>query len=468
MESKAKVNKYIGIGIKAVMAAVILVQSFLCLQYILENGGAVELFEESIRYINASVVKTVNGWELIGYPMIMAMVRSIFGYRYGWGMLLLQLAVTAATLFYTIKTWSSVIWKRKVPVWDYILIIGYLMTNPFIFQMMHAFLPDILALDVFLLSANLILLLVWGKGKYMEPRMIGLIGCVLLEGLLNRHLLWTMLLFLLGTCLGQIVFHKTSKGDNNVLRFAVLAGGLMLAVGISWEVNHVSTDYSNYMRYSLVANMTERFVYPHMMDDYPSYSGLVTGSASRELFENNNERLDQFKEKIAPLLEHEYGKKSATRIYVEMIKTAFLIRTKEIVVNLAKDLFVHFTQVFSAIRIMNHNHASRYGYNISRMWEGAPGITMLYIKFGVYAQAVVGALTIIKYILELALEKKKLKWTPFILLALQAGVYTFVETVLSPVGADYRIGIPFMVVCFLLLLSSGGDVRKEEVDESEK
>lgn len=461
MEKRERINKLTETGIRAVLAALIVVQLFLCICMMIKEGDGFQLFEESIRYVNGSYVFKVNGWELIGYPLFLAFVRRIFGVQYVAAVGLIQLLVTGFTLFYFMKCTSSVLYKKEPGRTDSLILIGYILTNPFVFQFVIALLPDILSLDVFLITLCMMLNIIWGEKRFLQYYVIGTIGCVLLQGLLYRNYQWVSLIFLMGISIIGLLLSERKDGYKRGLKFGLLAVGIILAATVAFEVNHVTTDYSGHMKYSLVANLTERFVYPHIEEDYKSYPGLVKGSMSKDIFLSNADKMYHLKEELAPKIEQEYGKHMATRIYFEMIKTGLLTRTKEIAVGFCEDLFYHFTQMFTAVKIIYHNHDSRYGYNISRIWDGTSSETIRYFRFGAWAQLVVGVLSVLKLIWDKFLLCKKENIRGTMLVFFPTVLVTVLATLFAPQGADYRTGLVFMLVLLINIFSNGGKMTEK-------
>lgn len=461
MKKRERINKLTETGIRAVLAAFIVVQLFLCICMMMKQGDGFQLFEESVRYVNASFVFKVNGWELIGYPLFLSFIRRIFGVQYVAAVGFIQLLVTGFTLFYFMKCTSSILYKKDPEIMDCFIIIGYILTNPFVFQFVVALLPDILSLDIFLITLCMMLNIIWGEKRFLQYYVIGTIGCVLLQGLMYRNYQWVSLIFLMGISITGLLLSERKDGYKRGLKFGLLAVGIILAATVAFEVNHVTTDYSGHMKYSLIANLTERFVYPHIEEDYKNYSGLVKGSMSKELFLSNADKMYHLKEELAPRLEQEYGKHTATRIYFEMIKTGFLTRTKEIVVGFSEDLFYHFTQTFTAVKIIYRNHDSRYGYNISRIWDGSSMSAIRYFRFGALAQLVVGVLSLLKLIWDKIILRKKENIRGAMLVFFPTALVTVLATLFAPQGADYRTGLVFMVVLLIYIFSNSGKIMEK-------
>ena len=136
---------------------------------------------------------------------------------------------------------------------------------------------------------------------------------------------------------------------------------------------------------SAEAVMLQRVVWPH----FATFQYFWCDEVKELWDEASLKSLAMYPETViyefGPKLEAAHGKEYANVIYWEMIKRVYSLNTKEILLRIMEDIVAYICPPLTMLLQLQGMGVSYTGWNYGRMTDYAPGLTMYYVKFSLYA-----------------------------------------------------------------------------------
>lgn len=339
------------------------------------NLFSMQTFSESAEYIEVSKSFVLDEYTGILYPVLLFLLRSVFGENMCYTVLyLLQLAAAFFSGCFFLKL--SGLGKEKLCSGRNVCGSLYLMTVPFVMQLHLAVLPISLVSSLFLLQLaicfkiyrkteaagqknSVILCLLWVLMSLFLPDYLWL-GAV--------PLLWCLVLGLV----------RKWKGKEKLF----LIAGMVAVVLVTGTVNTfaIQPGSRGKIQRSFGAAMVSRLAWPHFEANYYFWPEEVKVVMPQMTAREVDRYADNVKLVLGPLLENAFGKEQADAYYLQMAWQCFTDRTKEILPGILEDFTSYLFTPFAIDYQLSGGGYSYSGWNFDRMWEQGKILTGYYVK----------------------------------------------------------------------------------------
>lgn len=294
---------------------------------------------------------------------------------------LMQIAVFCAALWYFLG---------KVGLWERKLLRGFitafLVTVPFLLQMHMSKLGWSGALSAFL----------WMLGLAVEIRRCGLSkkrGCLLgisyfLYGILCPDGVWLGGILLLAVPVlcrkGKKCRESSARKEGIYYRLLVLFMACLILIANMGLNGMWPEKRQEYLYNDFGHAMVLRFVWPNFSTNYFFWNEDVKRVLSLNDAVDIGNREDAVERDFFPVMEEEYGKRKANRLYLEMAYRCFEDRTKEIAEEIATDFKDYILIPFTIERNLQGEGTSLTAWNYGRMKVHTPLLVKYYFHYGLF------------------------------------------------------------------------------------
>ena len=444
---KDRFSKKIKYTLMAVCSGILIVQCIYALVWMWHNLNTTQDFNETIKYVELANTLKGDSWYLLGYPIFLKLfvsLEKIIGDCYVVLIYVVQVAVSYTCFTYGCKVMAELLYQKQIKLKKVLLPAVYSLTVPIVWQMQFALLPDALCLAMLVLVSALITECI---RKYRRPgigKMIFLFCITILLGVFQRHYFYAALFMIL--CGALIVLMRAIKNYIKEVKFYIIITAILLSVCVMPAMmnilNQVGTSEDSDIIYSVELDLWERFVYPNIVFDYAYYTPEIKSALTEETCVVGSEYWEYYRTKIASEMQQNAGK-DAKRLYGEMVRISYAVHKGDIISQTVKESIAYILIPIAMEKYMYHNANSLYGYNVTRMYEQCPGITMDFLHMGMNGFMIVSALGILLFLLKL-FRKSENTSRNIAIIAYYLGMIvcgTIPIMLFSVAKFDYRIGL---------------------------
>lgn len=390
--SKAVKEKIIAVVFGAVHG-VVLLQTILAAVWAFQNFTTIQAFEESRIYLSMAEGMYSDGFRLIGYPLFLRLCMWLGGVMkvpYTIFVYLLQLIIVNALVDKGMAAFLRGIVGRKVSTRHVAAITALAVTNPFVWQMIFAVLPDAFCFGLtFYLLGNMFL---WMKKKEADTTIFAIVtfAALLVLSLLERKAFWVSLTSVI--CFIIIGWIRTARNYGKTkekpspARFLVPVAGMIICLSVAVMVNGAikkNTAAKDSMDYSLEADAMKRFVYPNLADGYIYYSEEFKAQISNETLQKiQSAGLTEYYDTLGPAMVKVWGNQRTVKMCRMLNTESAKYRKTFLLKSVAKDWFAG---TFSPFVLAKRTYPFGDSVNplyLNLMWTKAPTLTLLYMNVG--------------------------------------------------------------------------------------
>lgn len=410
---KDSFNKKVKNAMMAVCSGILIVQFVYAVVWMLYNINGVQDFNETMKYLEVANSLKGDGWHLLGYPVFLKLFMSlaqIFGNNYVIFIYVAQLAISYVCYAYGCKVIAQLFYRKKIKFCKVVLPTIYILTVPIVWQMQFALLPDALCLALLVLASALMTECIQ---NYQNPgiKKASALGCVIiLLGILQRHYFYAALLMLLFGAV--IVLIRTIKKRIKKVKNYIIIAAVCLSIGIMPmmvnALNQIRLSEDADVTYTIELDLWDRFVYPNVVFDYPYYTQEIKSALTEETSVDGSEYREYYITRIASEIQQNAGT-DAKRIYGEMVRIGFAVHRGDIISQTVKESIAYILIPLAMEKYMYHNANSLYGYNVTRMYEQCPRVTMDYLHVGMNGLLVVCVLGAVATLTDLFTKRQKIR-----------------------------------------------------------
>ncbi len=449
---------FTGIGALQVLWAV---------SWAVQNGNNVQGFYDTGIYMSSAETLVGDGWRLMGYACLLRFFmffKTLLGENYVWLLYITQISCSLLVLTKCIKCVAEVMYKRKLRFAEAFVPAVYLVTIPIVWQIQFAVLPDALCLSLLVWLFMILTRIVFQNYNLRWYDYFSLTGILLLLGVMHRAYFYASLALVVFACMVCLIRICTTE-KTKFLSFAkkmtiLLAIGCMSA-GVCGLVNDAVPKSEEYVEYSFGAALGARFVYPYMADYYLYYSEQITEAISWEQMYMYNQQYEDYITDIGLLL-WENNPENVQSAYLEMAKICFGMNKSRIIKDTCKEFAAYLLTPVAMEKFMYGNGNSLYGYNVSRMYEKAPALTMNYVHGGMNGVLAIVVLGGLLFVLKWFSGEEKKKTLSLAVWGVSfASIVIIPQLLFSIRKFDYRIGMISIFVMIIYIFSIGC-VHQEE------
>ena len=319
---------------------------------------------------------------------------------------------------------------------------AFLLTVPFLLQLHMAKLPWSASCSAFLWLLGL-LLETAGKG-FSKRRAAYLLLAWFLYGIICPDGLWLGGILLLAA---SFFFRKKEDG---IFRFRL---AILLGVGMIYAANMglngvFPQDRTIYRENTLGTAAVSRFVWPNFGRNYYFWSGEIIDVMSIDdaiLFSN---RVDIMAEEFYPRLVNAYGERKATKLCLEMARRCLGDRTKEILLEIGRDLKDYFLLPFTIEKNLKGEGVSLTAWNYGRMREHTPILVKYYYRYGLFELPFLLLGSLLLWGFRRGSRGKQQNFLIF-----TWAVYSIWYAVRSNFPVDYKTALPILFLWYLAAVS---------------
>ncbi len=455
----------------SIWIGVFAVQLVLAVMWAFANWNIVQEFYDTKIYIDSVVQRTTDGWHLPGYSVYLFVIRRFFGFvkaEYIPGMYVFQILFS---VFCFAESFRSIVvtYTRREFGYLYGLLAGiYVVTLPSVWQMQFAILPDAMCLAATCILTVKMLEIMRDTAKFRWDCCYVVAGALLLTGTFQRHYFYGCLIItvLFGAfAVGRKL--KACKGLKEEWKTAVFLPVIVVVVLFVTVLYPRAIGVAGaYASYSIEADLMRRTVVPYLTENAEYGNEEWNRYVTPELVKAHENSELGFYTAILPQIEQQAGEETEA-VCRNLITFSVKRNAKDIGVRLIKEMTGYVFAPLSNVKYIYAAGNSRYGYNLTRMWEQTPLLTKRYMvvgNCGLLLLVTAGfAVSIFSTV------KKKSGWKPLLqgvstaLLAL-AGV-TLPLVVFAARMYDYRLSnfaqcVWAFSVLFLILKGYAKEVKK--------
>ncbi len=333
--------------------------------WIFANMGALPRFRESADLFIMS--QRLRADEYTGF-LYLVCVRLLVNNR-AVGLYVLQL-VLAFGAYVTLLEKLGVVGRRKCAFFA-----GFLLTIPVVLQVHMAVLPYSMAGSVFLLLLADVIPVLRKKEKPSVKRFLRWGALWILSSQLSPEYGW------FGAIVTGIVLvsvglrQKQFRARAMVCYLCVLlsVGGLNALLQKPGEMGRIHK--------SVASDLLLLVVWP----DFSTLQFFWDAQITDVLDEDELTGISYFPEKViyafGPTIESAYGTQKAEELYLQMVKTAFRVNTREVVSRIGEDVAAGLCPPLTVAVQLQGAGSSYTGWNYGRMKDVSPVLTKYYVQF---------------------------------------------------------------------------------------
>ncbi len=349
------------------------------------NFTAVPAFSESGIFLDLASSLATDGFHLIGYVLLTALFSKAVPALY-----LVQFLLVLSLVYKGSAAFLRASLGTKIPqknVWMLTLLI---MTNPFLWQLLFAILPDALAFGLgFYATAYMFLFFRKRKEEKQEIFFAASLFALTILGFIQWKGFWITVTtcggLLIGTWFSTLwkVTKQAKRFWHSTLRIVILGICVSGVLFINAELKKM-TYQEGYMPYSLSADAMKRFVYPNLDRDYPVYTEEFKTGISEEFIleaERSGEEEAYYKV-LGSGMEQCFGAEKTASLCRMMDRTSLLSDTKQLIKGALKEGFAGVFAPFVLSREKYPFGDSVTPYNLNVLWEKQTVMSDLYVSAG--------------------------------------------------------------------------------------
>ena len=372
---------------------VVLLQTVLAIIWAVQQFTTVQAFDESRIYLSMADGMYADGFRLIGYPLLLRLcmwLGTVFKAPFSVFLYLLQLIIVNFLTDRGMSAFLRGVVGRKVSSRHAGVLTALVVTNPFVWQMIFAALPDALCFGLtFYLLGNMFL---WMKKKDESTTAFAVVSFValFLLSVLQRKAFWVSLTSMtLFVIIGWVRSAKQSAKDKTkprASRFLVPIAGTVICLASAIFVNEavrVNTFKGENMHYSLSADAMKRFVYPNLLDAYPNYTEEFKAQMPDYIIETvQNGGIDYYYNSMGAMMEIRWGGRKSAQLCRMLDISTTMSHKQTWIKSTAKEWF---SGVFSPFVLAQRTYPFGDSVNplyLNLMWKKAPSLTLLYVNVG--------------------------------------------------------------------------------------
>ncbi len=372
---------------------VVLLQTVLAIIWAVWQFTTVQAFDESRVYLSMAEGMYADGFRLIGYPLLLRLcmwLGTVFKAPFSVFLYLLQLIIVNYLTDRGMSAFLRGVVGRKVSSRHAGVLTALVVTNPFVWQMIFAALPDALCFGLtFYLLGNMFL---WMKKKEESTTAFAIVSLValLLLSVLQRKAFWVALtsmaiLVMIGWIRSAKQYAK-DKTKPRASRFVIPIVGALICLASAVFVNEAireNTIKGETMHYSLSADAMKRFVYPNLYDAYPNYTEEFKEQMPDYIIQTmNGGGIEYYYNSMGIMMEIRWGGRKTTQLCRMLNFRTVLSHKQTWIKSTAKEWFAG---VFSPFVLSKRTYPFGDSVNplyLNLMWKKAPSLTLLYVNVG--------------------------------------------------------------------------------------
>ena len=440
------------------------VQIVLGLCWVVLNIGHFQEFGDSLHYIEISKTFVCDEYFGILYPLFIWIVMKIqiFTFIPYYCILYIVQLVTAFYASYSFLLGCRIIQPFTIKKISFKGVWGCLcvLTIPMLMQCHLAVLPHSLTVSLFLILISMVLKILNNPKEMYAKSIIKMVPFWLAMSLLmpEYKLLAGVPIFF------AVIYVATKiwKSNKDRVRFHAIA--FIVSLGLILAISSLTQTPGSYgrMKKTCVSTAVSRFVWPWFYLNYNFWPWDVKEVMDVDASRNISWHPDNVINEFGPLLENHYGIEKAQELYLEMIKIASNIHTKDIVIAMGRDALSYSAPPIMFMKsLADGGYESYFGRNYEIMKAQRPGLTKEYIHFSNW-WFVAG---IVLSVILLLCSRQKIKWkqpiiTTFVLLT--ACVIIAYYTLSGAGIMDYKNSIFIMMLWYGWMLKIIKENSKHE------
>ncbi len=438
---------------------VFLFQVFLAVTWAFSSIRSVQEFYETDIYIQSIVRRTTDGWHLPGYSVLLFCVRRLFGFSEQGSVLGMYLLQTAFSLYCFTEALRSVVLimtKRNLKYGYAFLAAVYIVTNPMIWQMQFALLPDAMCLAATVILFAKLLELCRPENSFRLYCLYVVTGSLLLTGTFEYHYFYAgVLLTAAMTIVAVIRLWKQKARRREAYKVLFLTPLIVVLVGLIavFYPAFIGID-GEYPKYSLTTDFMHRAVLPYFEKTHENYSEEIQIYLTEEMVTAACAGERAFYTDFLSELEQSAGE-DAGHLYRKMISETLRMNMKDVSLRMGKEMTGYLLAPVSFVKYTYHSGNARFGYNLSRMWEGQPKLANAYAIIGTNGMCIFVLAALGIGCAELLIKKDGVKpvLSAFGVMLTANILVTLPKMIFAPIQIDYRVGLFSLSIWMIAALS---------------
>ena len=327
-------------------------------------------YQETRDMLEASQTLIIDEYMGILYPLLLRLF-SVFGKYFYVPVYLFQVGMAVWSYHYLLRSMLG----EKRRVW---LLVGYLVTFPFILQCHMSLLPYSLATSLLMFLVAETKRLTENGGMLKAKRFIMICILWLLEGLLlPDYGIIAAVIVVPGLVL------STWKQRKRMLLYLCMAALTMSTIFATLTLTQTPGSYGRMQR-SVNSVLWSRFAWPHFDRDgfYWDFKEWI------EFGDGEWGWISMYPEhaiyELGPKIERLAGTEQADVIYGEMAALSFNMGMKEALKNLGRDIIANAGGPFALQYQLSGKGVSYTAWNYYQMQGNVPGLTKYFVRFAIY------------------------------------------------------------------------------------
>lgn len=442
-----------------IFGTVFLFQVCLAVAWAFTSVQSVQEFYETDIYIQSIVRRTTDGWHLPGYSVLLFCMRRLFGFAEQGSVLGMYLIQTAFSLYCFTEAVRSVVLimtKHNLKYGYAFLAAVYIVTNPMIWQMQFALLPDAMCLAAVVILFAKLLELCRTENSFRLYCLYVVTGSLLLTGTFERHYFYAgVLLTAVMTIVAIIRLWKRKGCRREAYKLMFLTPLIVVLVSLiaAYYPAFVGIE-GEYPKYSLAADSMHRAVLPYFEKTHGDYSGEIQSYLTEEMVAAACAGERAFYTDFLSELEQLAGE-GAGHLYRKMISETVRMNLKDISLRMGKEMAGYLLAPVSFVKYTYHSGNARFGYNLSRMWEVQPELANAYAIIGTNGMCIFVLAALGIGWAELLMKKEDVKpvLSAFGAMLTANILVTLPKMIPAPIQIDYRVGLFSLSVWMIAALS---------------
>ncbi len=430
-----------------VFIAVFSLQVGLAVVWAFSASQSVQGFYETEIYVQSIGRRTTDGWHLPGYSVLLFCIRRVFGFAenaYLPGTYLFQAAFSVFCFSEAVRSVVLTVTKRNLNYGYALLAAVYIVTNPMIWQMQFALLPDAMCLAATVILFAKLLELCRPQNSFRLYCLYVVAGALLLTGTYDyRYFYACVSLSVVMSMIAVIRLWKKKALRREAYKVMFLTPTVLVLVSMiaAYYPAFVGIDGS-YPRYSFSKDLMHRMVLPYFAEANEHYSEEISVYLTEDMIVSASSGETNFYTGFLPALEAE-ADENAENVNRQMISETVRLHGKDIIKRILKEMAGYLFAPVSFVKYTYHSGNAQFGYNLSRMWEQQPVLADFYTIIGTNGMCIFVLSSLLLTFAELIIKKEKAGNVLSVLGVLMCAVIlvTFPKMLFAPIQIDYRVGL---------------------------
>ncbi len=343
--------------------------------WMIANLGELPRFRESVDLCVMS--ESLRADEYTGFLYLLC-IRLLVAQK-AVGLYVLQLAL-ACVAYFTLLKKMGVPGKRKCVFYT-----GFLVTIPVVLQVHMAILPYSMASSVFLLLLADVIQFIRKEEILATGKLVKWGIFWILDSQLSPEYGWFCAI-LTGGSLFAFLLRKKQFWIRGVLFFFCT----LLCVGGLSTISQNPGEMGR-MHKSVPSSLLLRVVWP----DFSTLQFFWDPQVTEVIGEEELIGISYFPEKViyefGPVMEAAYGREKAEELYMQMVRTAFFVNTKEVMGRVGEEALANMCPPLTVTVQLQGMGSSYAGWNYGRMKDYTPVLTKYYVQYATNAWLFMGA-----------------------------------------------------------------------------